>query len=318
MKNAPILESKGRKMQVKVKEMRDILGREVHPVMTGKVAHSVDLEKEMEILEEEIVMEKKKRVKDLEEWRELVKESDSVTAELMEAISCLRKNASEAQHTLVIARKPSPMENAEAIMPNLNQIVSGPYQGLIEPAGPSGLEMNRASISTNSSSPAPTRKRSSSVIYMEMEKETDIQRLQRRMGHEIHPISFMMAQCPPLNPETGLPYEVSRVSMEREMSGPSEENMIISPSSPSIVSMRSSATPKPLADEYLSSSSISTPSYQPVQIQTSATQTDAPPPVHSQGTQTENQPPRPSQESQIEVFILEIKMNLNSSRIHHN
>ena len=264
-------------MQVKVKEMRDILGREVHPVMTGKVAHSVDLEKEMEILEEEIVMEKKKRVKDLEEWRELVKESDSVTAELMEAISCLRKNASEAQHTLVIARKPSPMENAEAIMPNLNQIVSGPYQGLIEPAGPSGLEMNRASISTNSSSPAPTRKRSSSVIYMEMEKETDIQRLQRRMGHEIHPISFMMAQCPPLNP--GQDYHTKwPVIYGREMCGPSsEENMIISPSSPSIVSMRSSATPKHLADEYLSSSSISTPSYQPVQIQISATQNNAPP-----------------------------------------
>ena len=317
IKNAPTLESEGRKMQVKIKEMRNILGHkkekngQEHLMMTEKVAHSVDLEKEMQLLEEEIALEKKKRAKDSEEWRKLVEESDSITAELMETFADLKKSlekkSSNGQHTPVTALQTAPMMNAEAIIPNLNQITSGPLQGLIEPAGSSGLEKNGLSASPRSNPPVPTRERSSSVIFMETEEETDLQRLQKRMGHEIHPISFMMAQCPRLDPETGRPYEVSRATIVREMSGPSsEEDMIISPCSPSIVSIISSATPKPL-DEYLSSSSVSTPSYQPVQIQTSATQTDAPPPVHTQGTQTEIQPPHSSQASQTEVFIFKIK-----------
>ena len=271
--------------------------------MTMMENHSKDLEKEMEKEMEEIqkeyVKQQEKNARDLREWRELIEESDIATEELREAIADLNKalerKGANIQDTLAMTPdRASPAKQTDASVPsliNMNQLTSGPYQGLIEPAGPSGT----------SEASELTSRVSSKMINMEMEGPLNFQTLRKRMGHEIHPISMMMARCPPLNPETGLPYDVSQ-----------------SPSSPSIVSVRSSATPKPLADEYLSSSSISTPSYQPVQIQTSATQTDAPPPVHSQGTQTENQPPRPSQESQIEVFILEIKMNLNSSRIHHN
>ena len=132
---------------------------------------------------------------------------------------------------------------------------------------------------------------------MEMEGRT-LQSLERSLGHEIHPISLMMARFPPLNQKAGL---ASRASSEGCAS------VEYSPISPSIVSLRSTPIPNNL-DEYLSSnfsmSSVSTPSYRPVQMRTSATQTDAPPQVHTQGTQTEIHP-----FPQSEVSFLKTKSN---------
>ena len=270
MKNAPTLKSESHKDL-------EPLSHNFRSIMRGKSAHLVDLEEaEMEI-EKEYALQKEKNARDLMEWRELMEESDISTEELREAIEdlnkTLKKKASEAQHTSVMALQTSPMKKAETFVPsiiNLNQITSGPNHGLIELAGPSGTSdaTERATVHSSTtpplSYPATPRER-------EMEGILDFQTLRKRMGHEIHPISMMMARCPPLNPETGLPYDVSQ-----------------SPSSPSIVSMRSSPIPNHL-DEYLSTSSANGHPQVEVEISSSSSSDISYRPTECKDMQTQTQ-----------------------------
>lgn len=112
---------------------------------------------------------------------------------------------------------------------------------------------------------------------MTMEDFPPVERLRtlkKQLGHDPHPITALMAGCPPLDHETGLPLNIhKRMDMSLEMATTSARKEIVlspiledqpevqmemeSPQSPSVLSLNS-------LDEYLSSSEIS--SYQPLEV----------------------------------------------------